>query len=205
MKKGLTQRQKICHPSTNHPHDITYEQQCFLRMVHIMEVSGGPGGGPTTEKQRAKTRQRSARLVNTVSASNSRPTRCSEKKRFTWHMSPALKLEAKTAATTSSSTKPPLPPKPRSCSADASRKSVRISCDPSNLHDGQPSLQVVGTKSPLNKAGSFYQSTMSSNDAGLDIKPVIKSALRQASSNRSKDTKILRSRQILKELQRQVK
>ena len=39
MKKGLTQRQRLCHPSPTHPHDISYEQQCFLRMVHIMEVS----------------------------------------------------------------------------------------------------------------------------------------------------------------------
>jgi hypothetical protein len=35
----LTQRQRLCHPSPTHPHDISYEQQCFLRMVHIMEVS----------------------------------------------------------------------------------------------------------------------------------------------------------------------
>ena len=113
--------------------------------------------------------------------------------------------EMAAAAVTGNGSKPPLPPKPRSCSADASRKSVRISCDPSNLTNPS-SLEVVGKKSPLNKSGSFYQS-YGSNE-GNTTKPVIKIRKKQTSnsdSNRFKDIKISRSRQILRELERQLK
>ena len=114
------------------------------------------------------------------------------------------------AAATGNGSKPPLPPKPRSCSADASRKSVRISCDPSNLTNPS-SLEVVGKKSPLNKSGSFYQS-YGSNEANT-TKPVIKRySMRQKQTMKSetnrpsnKDNKISRSRQILRELERQLK
>ena len=113
--------------------------------------------------------------------------------------------EMAASAVTGNGSKPPLPPKPRSCSADATRKSVRISCDPSNLINPS-SLEVVGKKSPLNKSGSFYQ-TYGSNE-GNTTKPVIKMRKKQTSnsdSNRFKDIKISRSRQILKELERQLK
>ena len=119
--------------------------------------------------------------------------------------------EMAAAAVTGNGSKPPLPPKPRSCSADASRKSVRISCDPSNLTNPS-SLEVVGKKSPLNKSGSFYQ-TYGSNE-GNTTKPVIKRySMRQNQTSNSdtnrpsnKDTtKISRSRQILRELERQLK
>ena len=74
-----------------------------------------------------------------------------------------LLLSLKVAAAAAAGNKPCMPSNPRSCSADAqSRKSVRISCDPSNLHS--PSLEVVGTKSPLNKVGSFYQQSNISNE-----------------------------------------
>ena len=112
--------------------------------------------------------------------------------------------EMAAAAVTGNGSKPPLPPKPRSCSADASRKSVRISCDPSNLTNPS-SLEVVGKKSPLNKSGSFYQSYGSNEGT---TKPVIKRRQKQtknSDTNRFKDIKISRSRQILRELERQLK
>jgi hypothetical protein len=165
------------------------------------------------ENPQIRKRQTSARVGSktSINSNNSRPARSSEKKRYTWHLSPALNVDPKvaremaTAAATGNGSKPPLPSKPRSCSADASRKSVRISCDPSNLTNPS-SLEVVGKKSPLNKSGSFYQS-YGSNE-GNTTKPVIKMRKKQTSkddSNRFKDIKISRSRQILRELERQLK
>lgn len=106
------------------------------------------------------------------------------KSRYSWHLHDQRK-DVKT--------KPKIPPKPRSCSADSSSKKSRISCDVSNLSSNNgPSLQVVGTKSLFSREK-------------VDIQPVIKPSVLNDPNQGPKSRKIVRSRQILKELQRQVK
>ena len=114
--------------------------------------------------------------------------------RYTWHLHESLVKED----TCDKRNKPKIPPKPRSCSADSSKKSVRISCDVTNLNEGPP-LEVVGTKSQFNRLN--YGSSDSSASTASTVRPVIKSSHLPGSS---KAKKMTRSREILRELQRQL-
>lgn len=146
--------------------------------------------------------------------------------RNSWHLHDCTTRLQKNEA--NARIKPKIPPKPRSCSADSSsKKSVRISCDVTNLSTttsstcsssstavvaaGPPSLQVIGTKSRLsrnNEDGNRSQHT------SYGSRPLIKrsgSCKKPNQINNSsaqdphkKSRKMVRSRQILKELQRQV-
>ena len=92
------------------------------------------------------------------------------------------------------------PPK-RSTSADSSKK-PRISCDVSNL-------KVVGTKTnfnPMNTRASTPESSEMSTTSKVQIKkPLLKSQECSLKSEQPSKSRLSRSRQILKELQRQVK
>ena len=106
--------------------------------------------------------------------------------RNSWIASESIKSESK-------------PPK-RSTSADSSKK-PRISCDVSNL-------KVVGTKTnfnPMSTRASTPESSEMSTTSKVQIKkPLLKSPECSLKPEASK-TRLSRSRQILKELQRQVK
>ena len=109
---------------------------------------------------------------------------------------------------------------PRSCSADSKKSAttaaVRISCDVSNLSSSslstssRPSLEIVGTKSPLSKMNSSTSNCRVTSPAPAaddqlpqtPIRPVIK---RRTTLLQDSNNKMSRSRQILKELQRQVR
>ena len=107
--------------------------------------------------------------------------------RNSWIASESIKSESK-------------PPK-RSTSADSSKK-PRISCDVSNL-------KVVGTKTnfnPMNTRASTPESSEMSTTSKVQIKkPLLKSQECSLKSEQPSKSRLSRSRQILKELQRQVK
>ena len=181
-----------------HTHETDYEKQCFMRMLHMMEqekpgmkfMDGLESGGLDSLKS-----QPLHRLNLRAEHSQKRHSRRLQQ-RNSW-------MASSTTAASMASTQKPLP---RSTSADS--KKPKISCDVSNL-------QVVGTRTHFNNTRA---STPESADSGLasglssglpsNKALMIKQPLRESQEN-LKPTKssqrLSRSRQILKELQRQVR
>ena len=182
-----------------------YEKQCFLRMVQMME-DGNRNFlfKHENEDRKGHLLEKVVTLKKRAPVTNRPSDPVIKKHRCTWHLyddhqpkrSPEKSENRKKA-------------KNRSCSADSSKKSVRISCDVSNLSSGsgnsptksgglrgskRPNLEVIGTKSHFNQ--------INGSNGGASNRPVIKGPNLRGS--KSSQDKMHRSRQILKELQRQV-
>ena len=154
-----------------------YEKQCFMKMLSMMEKPAKPA---LENRINFDGHTEKCRLNRVLQRNSQRKLQ-----RNSWILSGSTKSE---------SSQPP----PRSTSADSSKK-PRISCDVSNL-------KVVGKRSNLtNTRASTPEYSAESTITKVQIKkPLLKSPECSLKPEASK-TRLSRSRQILKELQRQVK
>ncbi len=211
------------------PIPLSYEKQCFIAMIQNFENqrrtkrpasknnNNKPASSPSAMVTKTDQDQLDMLISSTYQLNLRRPRKVRtrledklEKNRTRWRKPP-------------DQTNPPaLKPNPglrRSCSADATRRSrpalpvpvatsrPRISCDVSNL-----SLEVVGRRPCSNgeaagSAGSRtttpeqYSSSASSSASKIPLKSCLKSPQFEVKDELNSAS---RSRQILKELQRQV-
>lgn len=180
----------------------SFEQECFLRMLQTMEPSKSQ---LNLDLDHDKSRLEKLMENTYLLKKTKQPPPVYKRSRLSWH------LHDEVASTTKAKPRPSMAASngttiKRSNSADASKKASAaavITCDVANLATTADlsKLEVVGTN----------PRSIGSKNVDCCKQPVIKRSIRKTTSSaivvqESKPKcKIVRSRQILKELQRQVK
>ena len=165
--------------------EATFEQHCFLRMLRAMEPS-------KTQLNLDLDKSRLEKLMeNTYLLRKAHQPQIHKRSKLSWHLHDEP-----------SKTRPSKGLK-RSNSADASKKTVTpITCDVANLNAADfAKLEVVGTN-PISRKASEECAVSKQHPV---IKRSIMSQKKTVTPEEGKaKCKIVRSRQILRELQRQV-
>jgi hypothetical protein len=217
MKKGVLLQQQHDQQPTAEP-SMPYEKQCFLRMVHGMDKAKKMPHKADQEGLDDKSKL-DMLIESTYHPLKRRPVQTrlevrlekTRRQRHSWHLHEQRKVSANTAMVPKTSAAVTKQQLRRACSADSRTTAgkAKICCDVSTLTASpvaNPPLEVIGTKPQIGRGSPSSRSTTPESESKHVGKRVrYSTSTLEELLPMKPQSKIVRSRQILKELQRQVR